>query len=147
MKSQVDLFSFVFWRKLKTQKRHFEINWPLAFRVIIKILKNPCYTLNVDWFSLGWSKIKFCFLKKKSKMADYKKVIFQLHQFSIFFMKISWMCYWVSINNWCKGHWCGSTYMIVRLSEIPSKIGKKCIFCNLGWFDNIDCLSSFTNKK
>jgi hypothetical protein len=24
-----DLFSFVFWRKLKTPKRHFEINWPL----------------------------------------------------------------------------------------------------------------------
>ena len=26
MKSQVELFSFVFWRKLKTPKRHFEIN-------------------------------------------------------------------------------------------------------------------------
>ena len=30
MKPQVDLFSFVFWRKLKTPKRHFEINWPLV---------------------------------------------------------------------------------------------------------------------
>ena len=29
MKPQVDLFSFVFLRKLKTPKRHFEINWPL----------------------------------------------------------------------------------------------------------------------
>ena len=29
MKPQVDLFSFVFWRKLKTPKRHFEIIWPL----------------------------------------------------------------------------------------------------------------------
>ena len=27
---QVDLFSFVFWKKLKTPKRHFEINWPLV---------------------------------------------------------------------------------------------------------------------
>ena len=26
---QVDLVSFVFWKKLKTQKRHFEIKWPL----------------------------------------------------------------------------------------------------------------------
>ena len=26
---QVDLFSFVFWKNLKTPKRHFEINWPL----------------------------------------------------------------------------------------------------------------------
>ena len=30
MKPQVDLFSLVFWRKLKTPKRHFEINWPLG---------------------------------------------------------------------------------------------------------------------
>ena len=28
----VDLFSFVFWKKVKTLKRHFEINWPLAKR-------------------------------------------------------------------------------------------------------------------
>ena len=27
---QDDLFSFVFWRKLKTPKRLFEINWPLV---------------------------------------------------------------------------------------------------------------------
>ena len=26
---QVDLFSFVFWRKSMTPKNHFEINWPL----------------------------------------------------------------------------------------------------------------------
>ena len=30
MKPQVDLFSFVFWRKLKTPKGHFEIIWPLV---------------------------------------------------------------------------------------------------------------------
>ena len=29
MKPQVDLISFVFWRKLKTPKKHFEIIWPL----------------------------------------------------------------------------------------------------------------------
>ena len=28
--TQVDLFSFVFWRKSTTPKNHFEINWPLA---------------------------------------------------------------------------------------------------------------------
>ena len=27
---QVDLLSFVFWKKLKTPKRHFKINWPLV---------------------------------------------------------------------------------------------------------------------
>ena len=30
MKPHVDMFSFIFWRKLKTPKRHFEINWPLV---------------------------------------------------------------------------------------------------------------------
>ena len=30
LKSQVDMFLFVFWRKLKTAKRHFEINCPLG---------------------------------------------------------------------------------------------------------------------
>ena len=30
MKPQVDLFLFVFWRKLKITKIHFEINWPLC---------------------------------------------------------------------------------------------------------------------
>ena len=29
MTLRVDLFSFVFWEKLKPPKRHFEINWPL----------------------------------------------------------------------------------------------------------------------
>ena len=29
MKPQVNLFSFILWRKLKTPKRHSEINWPL----------------------------------------------------------------------------------------------------------------------
>ena len=38
---QVDLFSFVFWKKLKTSKRHFEINWPLG-----KIGENETPTLD-----------------------------------------------------------------------------------------------------
>ena len=36
MKPQVDFFSFVFWRKLRTPKRHFEINWPLQLLGILK---------------------------------------------------------------------------------------------------------------
>ena len=36
-----DLFSFVFWKKVKTPKRHFEINWPLwgssgPFPILVK---------------------------------------------------------------------------------------------------------------
>ena len=34
MKPQVDLFLFVFWKKLKTPKRHCEINWPLLFYIL-----------------------------------------------------------------------------------------------------------------
>jgi hypothetical protein len=32
MKPQVDLISFVFWKKLKAPKRHFEINSPLKLK-------------------------------------------------------------------------------------------------------------------
>ena len=48
-----------------------------------------------------------------------------------FFAKISGIGPWVSRTNWCKGHWCGSTYMVVRLSDLSSKKGeehKKYIF-------------------
>jgi hypothetical protein len=35
---QVDLFSFVFWKKLKTPKRHFEIDWPLV--TMVKLIES-----------------------------------------------------------------------------------------------------------
>ena len=35
---------------------------------------------------------------------------------------------WVSRIDWSKGHWCSSTYMVVRLSDISPKTGQKCIF-------------------
>ena len=42
---QVDLFSFIFWRKSKTPKNHFEINYPLAllksnFTILMKSFGN-----------------------------------------------------------------------------------------------------------
>ena len=40
----------------------------------------------------------------------------------------------ISRINWCKGHWCGSTYMVVRLSDVSSKTGYKCILCILACF-------------
>ena len=42
---QVDFFSLVFWEKLKTPKRHFEIKWPLFnlnFAQCIILLKTNC---------------------------------------------------------------------------------------------------------
>ena len=49
-------------------------------------------------------------------------------------MKISWIGPWVNRIDWCEGHWFGSTYMAMRLSEISSKTGKKCIFCDFRLF-------------
>ena len=67
--------------------------------------------------------------QKNSKWPTQKNLIFQLRQFSIFFMKISWISPWVSRIDWCKGHWFCSTHMAVRLANVSSKTGKKCIFC------------------
>ena len=33
-------------------------------------------------------------------------------------MKISWIGPWVGRINWCEGHWCGLTYLVVRVSNI-----------------------------
>ena len=58
-----------------------------------------------------------------------------------FFAKISGIGPWVIWINWCKGHWCGSTYMAMRLSYISSKTGKKCIFCVFRLFLSL-CLTA-----
>ena len=51
IKPQLDLFSFVFWRKLKTPKRHFEIIWPLPCDFTsnwqIEKLRNSLWNYNV----------------------------------------------------------------------------------------------------
>ena len=76
-------------------------------------------------FSLRWSKI-FIFFEKKNKNWQIKKH-FPAPPILNIFMKISWIGPWVSRIDWCEGHWCGSTYMVMRLSDISSKTGKKCI--------------------
>ena len=42
---KVNLFSFVFWKKLKTPKSHFEINWPLNDNILFFSRANPNETL------------------------------------------------------------------------------------------------------
>ena len=81
--------------------------------------------------SLRWSN----FWKKKFKMANSKKISFSSSANSqYFFMKFTWFGPWVSRIDWCEGYWCGSTYMVVRLSDISSKTGKICVFVFLGCF-------------
>ena len=59
-------------------------------------------------------------------MADSKKLRFSksriLNIFSRNFLQIG---PWISKIDWCKGHWRGSTYVDVRLSDISSKTAKK----------------------
>ena len=91
---------------------------------------HPFYHTNLDWFSWEWSKKKFFFWRKKFKMADFSKwPFFKIANSWNFFAKISQIGPWVSRIEWCEGHWCSSTYMVVRLSDIRTKTGKSCIFC------------------
>ena len=65
----------------------------------------------------------FCFLKKKIQNGRHKKMsIFKIANSQYFFVKIYWIGPWVSRIEWCEGHWFGSTYMAVRLSDISSKM-------------------------
>ena len=62
MKLQVDLFSFVFWRKLKSPKRHFEIIWPLVLPNWFKAIP-----INVIFAYFIQKKRPFNCLKHESK--------------------------------------------------------------------------------
>ena len=68
---QIDLFSFVFWRKSKTPKNHFEIIWPLVHNncgarkwvmfpfLVLKIqalFKGGWNKINLDWVSREYDK-------------------------------------------------------------------------------------------
>ena len=70
----------------------------------------------------------FFFWKKKSKWPPKKRSFSSSANSQYFFVKISWIGCWDSRFDWCERHWGGSIYMVVRLSDISSKTGKKCIF-------------------
>ena len=44
---QIDLFSFVFWRKAKTPKNHFEIIWPLINAPLV--IFPSSFTISITW--------------------------------------------------------------------------------------------------
>ena len=98
---------------------------------LIIISTHPCYPRNFDWFSWKWSKKN---LKKRFKMVVTKKLwFFLIANSQKYHAKISWIVPWVSSSNWCEEHWCGSTYEVGVMSNISSKVSKKCIFCVLGY--------------
>ena len=73
-----------------------------------------------------------------NKKITQKNWDFQLPSSQFFFAKISGIGLWVSTINWCKGHWCGSTYLVVRLSDIKGQFTVKnaiLLFLALFWTD------------
>ena len=60
-----------------------------------------------------------------SKLPPKKSLFFKIANSRKIFAKISWICPWISRIDWCKGHWFGSTYIVVRLSNISSKRAEK----------------------
>ena len=78
------------------------------------------FVQSFDWFSWGWS-IFFNLQNGWIKKTEF----FKIANFQNVFAKISEIGPWVSRIDWCEVHWCGSTYIVVRLSNISSKTGKK----------------------
>ena len=87
-----------------------------------KILKKPSIVQKHDtsykragfFTEVKQKKIKMAYLEN-SKWPPQKNLV--------------WFGPWLSRIDWCKGHWFVTTYMVVRLSDISSKTGKKCVFC------------------
>ena len=69
----------------------------------IKIESHPFHHIIWDWFLLGWSKKKNS--KKNPKRPIFKMAVFQNRQFSIFFVKISWIGPWVKGPIWSEKYW------------------------------------------
>ena len=73
-------------------------------------------------------------IKRKFKLTDSKSWVFQFRLFSIFFRESSGNGPCVIRINWWKGHQCGSTCMVIRLSTVTSKTSKNAFFVFLACF-------------
>jgi hypothetical protein len=92
---------------------------------------DPSLLLNKLWLSQE----NIFFWKIKFQNGRLKKTeIFKTSNSQKFFAKILWIGPWVSRIDWCEGHWCGSTYMVERLSDISPKQPKNSFFVFLGCF-------------
>ena len=86
------------------------------------------------WANFCWDEGNFFFWKNEIQNGRLKRSFFKIANSQYFFVKISWAGPWVSRIHWCEEHWCGSTYMAVRLSDISSKMAKKHKKCIFGLF-------------
>ena len=114
-------------------------------RVIIKISTHPWYPSSFDWFSWGWSKCFFFFQQFQNGRLK-KPEFFKIPNSQNKFVNISWIGFWVSRIDWCKGHWYG--WETVR--HMLKKQAKNAFFVFLGCFcawvgqphDHIGCATS-----
>ena len=119
MKPQVDLFSFVFWRKLKKPKRHFEIIWPLR-----SYCRN-IYTV-LSYFIPG---LYCCEKSKNTVVAMWAKTFLKDHSHFIF-TKYSWNALilrrTIPISN------CNAVFLQKIFQHIVSrKVGQRKINCRV----------------
>ena len=74
-------------------------------------------------------------IEKKVQNGQLKKTeFFKITNSKNYFVKIFEIGSWISKIDWCEGYWCGSTYIVVRLSDTSSKTGKNIFLVFLGCF-------------
>ena len=78
------------------------------------------------------SQCKTCLGKLNSRGISWKSFLITPKSWATT-AKISWINPWVSRIDWWKGHWWGSTYMSVRLSDIRQQ-AKQAKYAFLGHF-------------
>ena len=101
--------------------------WPCWMKSSYKVL--PCMGgKNHFWRSIVKPR-PFVFFPS-SDLYSKSMSFFSSANSQYFFMKILGIGSWVSWINSCKGHWCGSTYMVVRLSDVR---GNFFVFLSLFW--------------
>jgi hypothetical protein len=67
--------------------------------------------------------------EKKIQNGLLKKTeFFKIAHSQNIFAKISWIGPLISRIDWWEGHWCGSTYIVEKLSDVSSKTGKNAFF-------------------
>ena len=96
-------------------------------QVIIKIKSHSCYPINL------WP-IRIRKSKRNSKWMTQKNWAFQVPPIlNIFSRKFHRLVFGLVLSriNWCQWHQCGSTYMVVRLSNISSILCKNDFSCFL----------------
>ena len=110
-----------------TRDRNVFSRWFLAGNQVNHQNFDPSLLTNNLWRVFMRIRHFFFFLNFRLK----KIMFFKIANSQNLFVKISWIGLWVSRIDWFKRHWCISTYMAVRLSDIRPKTAKKqwkCIF-------------------